>query len=176
MAETGCSHAEHLPHPFTNDRMGSITPSGHEGKTWELCTVPRPAQEADTARLARYAEAMHASTCNMTRKPPCPIDGNLAWDLWAEAAVALADAEQADLRSEAEWAHGQTDAAVEELKAAVVALAKLRTQLEALAFEWARDARSAGSDGLFREFDGAHMAKQLRTLLGGGEPRAEGQS
>ncbi|MGZ4519121.1 MAG: hypothetical protein ACXVXP_09440, partial [Mycobacteriaceae bacterium] len=56
----------------------------------------------DPARVARYAEAMHASTCDVTRKPPCPVDGYLAWRRWAEAAMAVADEERASLVAEVE--------------------------------------------------------------------------
>lgn len=159
--EDDCGHAEHLPHPFTNDRLGSVTPSGHEGNTWERCTALQPPQDAQAARVARYAEAIRTEWERRNGIVAAPEDHCTAL---AVAAMAVADGEQEQLRAEVERvradysraakyrdeyrdeAHEGSQALLDmigRVEAAEAALAAMRARVGALADEWQRMGEAA---------------------------------
>jgi hypothetical protein len=92
--------------PQTSQESAQIsTASAEQGSP-----APVDPMRSEAARVARYAEAMHASTCRRKVDPKdCPFDGNLAWDWWAEAVVAVADEERAPLVAEVERLRSASD-------------------------------------------------------------------
>jgi hypothetical protein len=80
--------------PQTSQESAQIsTESAEQGSP-----APVDPMRSEAARVARYAEAMHASTCRLKIDPEqCLDDGNLAWRRWARAVMAVADEEHAAL-------------------------------------------------------------------------------